>query len=307
MPIDLSVVIGSVASERSIQDCLASVIASCGGLGAEVIVVDASSDETASLVRRYFPAVKLIRLAPGTITPVLWSTGVACAEGKRIATTTGHFVVPDSWARDLSAALDRGATGAGGPVALRTGASLVDRAIYYLRYSAFLPTGADTVAEVSEIAGDNAMYERSVFEEHQSLLAGGFSEVAMHRAMRAKGQRLVMVQSATAEFGNSFPFPLISRHRFAHGRDFAAWRVRQTGISASRIVVTAPVVPFVLLVRCARRVVRSGRDLPGFLMATPVILWLAACWAAGEALGAMRSRAGKVPVPDLGEARAHRD
>jgi glycosyltransferase involved in cell wall biosynthesis len=307
MPIDLSVVIGSVASERSIRDCLTSVVASCASLGAEVIVVDASSPETASLVRRYFPAAKLICLPRGTLTPILWSAGIASAKGKRIATTTGHFVVPDSWARDLSAALDAGATGAGGPVALRSDASLVDRAIYYLRYSAFLPTEAHTVDEVSEIAGDNAMYERSVFEEHQSLLAGGFSEVALHRAMRVKGQRLVMVQSATAEFGKSFPLALISRHRFAHGRHFGAWRVRQTGISASRIVVTAPAVPFLLLVRSARRVLRRGRDMPGFLMAVPLILWLAACWAVGEALGAMQSRAGQTSVPDLEEARAHRD
>lgn len=307
MPIDLSVVVGSVASERSIRDCLASVVATCATLDAEVIVVDASSDETASLVRRYFPAVKLISLEPGTLTPVLWSTGIASATGKRIATTTGHFVVPDSWARGLSAALDAGATGAGGPVALRSAASLVDRATYYLRYSAFLPTEARTVAEVSEIPGDNAMYERSVFEEHQSLLAGGFSEVALHRGMRAKGQRLVMVQSAAAEFGKSFPLALISRHRFAHGRHFGAWRVSQTGISASRIVIAAPAVPFVLLVRCARRVLRSGRDLPGFLMAAPLILWLAVCWAGGEALGAMQSGAGEVPAPDLEDARAHRD
>ena len=181
MPIDLSIVIGSVASERSIRDCLASVVASCTGLRAEVIVVDASTDQTASLVRRYFPAVKLICVAPGTLTPVLWSTGIASARGKRVAITTGHFVVPESWARDLSAALDSGRGGAGGPVILRSGGSVLDRAIYYLRYSAFLPGDMIAVKEVVEIPGDNAMYERSVFEEHPSLLADGFWEVELHR------------------------------------------------------------------------------------------------------------------------------
>lgn len=307
MPIDLSVVIGSVASERSIRDCLASVIASCARLRAEVIVVDASSDETASLVRRYFPAVKLICLAPGALTPVLWSTGIASARGRRIATTTGHFVIPEWWARDLSAALDSGATGAGGPVVLRSGASLVDRAVCYLRYSAFLPTDGRTVTEVSEIAGDNAMYDRLALDEHRSALADGFWEVQLHRAMHAKGQRLFMVQSAAAEFGRSFPLRMISRHRFAHGRHFGAWRVRQKTTSASRIAFAAPAVPLVLLARSARRVLRSGGDLAGFLMAAPLILWLAACWALGEALGAWQSRAGATQVPDPEGARAHRD
>lgn len=291
MPIDLSVVIGSVASERSIRDCLASVVASCTDLRAEVIVVDASTDQTASLVRRYFPAVELICLAPGTLTPVLWATGIAAARGTRVATTTGHFVVPGSWARDLSAALDSGAAGAGGPVILRRSASVVDRAIYYLRYSAFLPTDALAVTEVSEIPGDNAMYDRSVFDEHCSLLADGFWEVELHRMMHAKGQTLVMVQSAAAQFGRSFPLALISRHRFAHGSHFGAWRVRENAESASRIAFTAPAVPLVLLVRSARRVLRSGGNLAGFLAAAPLILWLAACWALGEAVGALQSRA----------------
>ena len=307
MPVNLSVVIGSVASERSIRDCLASVTASCASVRAEVIVVDASSDETASLVRRYFPTVKLICLAPGTLTPVLWSTGIASARGKRIATTTGHFVVPASWAGDLSAALDSGAAGAGGPVALRCDASVADRAIYFLRYSAFLPSDSRTVAQVSEIAGDNAMYERSLFEENRSLLADGFWEVAIHRAMRTKGQRLVMVQSATAQFGKSFPVALISHHRFAHGRHFGAWRVRQAGTSWARIAAAAPFVPFVLLARSARRGLRSGGEFARFLTAAPLILWLAACWALGEAMGALQPRTAVTQVPELEGARAHRD
>ena len=249
----------------------------------------------------------MICLAPGTLTPVLWSTGIASARGKRIATTTGHFVVPASWAGDLSAALDSGAAGAGGPVALRRDASLVDRAIYFLRYSAFLPSDARAVTEVSEIAGDNAMYERSLFEEYRSVLADGFWEVAMHRAMRTKGQRLVMVQSAIAEFGKSFPLSLISRHRFAHGRHFGAWRVREAGTSATRIAVFAPLVAFVLLARSARRAMSSVGELAHFVMGAPLILWLAASWALGEAVGPLRPRTAATQVPDLEGARAHRD
>ena len=307
MPIDLSVVIGSVASERSIRECLASVIASCASLRAEIIVVDASSDETAALVRRYFPAVKLICMPPGTLTPILWSTGIASARGARVATTTGHVVVPESWASDLSAALDSGASGAGGPVVLRPDASVVDRAIYYLRYSAFVPSGTRAVTEVSEIPGDNAMYERSVFDEHRPLLAEGFWEVELHRELRAAGHRLLMVQSAAVEFGNSFPLAVMSHHRFAHGRHFGAWRVRQKTTSPFRIAFAAPVVPLVLLARSGRRLLRSRANFTGFLTASPLLLWLAGRWALGEASGAWRSRDVASHVPDLEGARAHRD
>ncbi|HYN80285.1 MAG TPA: glycosyltransferase family 2 protein [Gemmatimonadaceae bacterium] len=305
--IDLTVVVGSVASERSIRACLASVLTSCAGLRSEIIVVDASTDETASLVRRYFPEVQLTCLPPGTLIPVLWSTGLASARGSRVAFTTGHCVVPQVWAIDLNKALDTGAAGAGGPIALGPGASLVHRAIYFLRYSAFMPSDGRAVVDVSEIAGDNAMYERSVFDEHRSSLADGLWEVEIHHALRAQGRRLVMAQSAGADLAGTFPLALITRYRFAHGRHYGAWRVRQKLVSASRIVVAAPAVPVLLLARTARRVIRSGSKLIGFFSATPIMFWLASSWAFGEAVGALRPSAGARQAPDLEAARAHRN
>jgi glycosyltransferase involved in cell wall biosynthesis len=306
-PIDLSVVIGTISSERSIRACITSVIESCAALRAEIIVVDASADETASLVRRHFPEVQLISLPTNTLTPVLWSTGIAAARGSRVATTTGHCVVPTGWAQELIAALDSGAAGAGGPILIRERASLVDRAIYFLRYSAFMPRASDEVARVSEIAGDNAMYSRSALDEYPSAMSEGFWEVELHAALRAKGKYLVMVQRAAAEFGDSFTLGVISRHRFAHGRHYGEWRVRQQAESALRIALAAPLVPLVLLYRIAGRVMRSGSRRASFILASPVIFWLAACWAFGEAVGAIRSRRRARQTTTLEATSANRD
>jgi glycosyltransferase involved in cell wall biosynthesis len=306
-PIDLSVVIGSVASARSIRGCIASIIASCATVRSEIIVVDASTDETASLVRQYFPQIRLISLPPGTLTPILWSTGIAAARGSHIATTTGHCAVPPAWARELMAALDSAAAGAGGPIRLRSEASLVDQAVYFLRYSAFLPNAESAVAKVPEIAGDNAMYARSVFDENPSALTRGFWEVEIHSALRETGSFLLMVPRASIEFGDSFPLGLITRHRFLHGKHYGAWRVSRHLASVLRVVVAAPVVPLVLLFRIARRVLRNGSHRLGFALASPIILWLAAAWAAGEAVGALQSREAARERPKLEAARAHRD
>lgn len=306
-PIELSVVIGSVASERSIRACIASILASCASVRSEIIVVDASTDATASLVQRYFPQIQLISLAPGTLTPNLWSTGISCARGSRIATTTGHCVVPGVWARELMTAIDSGADGAGGPILLRSDASLVDQAVYFLRYSAFLPGTGRAVGKVLEIAGDNAMYRRSVFDDNRSKLTDGFWEVELHRALREKGRYLLMVQDSAVEFGASFPLALISRHRFEHGRRYGAWRVRQNLASPLRVAVAAPAVPLVLLLRIARRVLRGRLHRLRFALASPVIFWLAAAWAFGEALGAFQSRGTARQTPELEAARAHRD
>jgi len=305
--IDLSVVVGSIASERSIRACLTSVLASCARVSAEIIVVDASTDETASLVRRHFPEVLLVCPPAGTLMPVLWSTGIASARGSRIAFTTGHCVVSREWAEDLIKALDAGAAAAGGPITLARGASPVHRAIYLLRYSAFMPSQARGVADVSEIAGDNAVYERAVFDEQRSSLESGFWEVEINRELRARGRRVVMVPSARAELVAGFPLALMTRQRFAHGRHYGAWRVRQKLVSASRIVVAAPAVPIVLLARTALRVARSGSNLLGFMSAAPIIFWLATSWALGEAVGALRPSGGRLGAPGVEAARAHRN
>lgn len=292
-PTTLTVVIGSVESARSIRDCVSSVVESCSGLDAEIIVVDASRDPTAALVRMYFPHVQLIQFPPEALIPVLWSTGISRARGSRIALTTGHCVVKPEWARNLLDALDTGAAGAGGPIELREGSSIIDRAIYFLRYSAFLPGTVTGTSRVQEIAGDNAMYTRAALDGHRSSLADGFWEVELHELLREEGQKLLMVQQATVRFGASFPLAVISRHRFAHGRRFGAWRVREKAASPLRVVLAAPLVPFVLLARVGARVARYGHHRLDFLVSSVVVLWLAGCWAVGEAAGAMEAGASR--------------
>jgi hypothetical protein len=56
----------------------------------------------------------------------------------------------------------------------------------------------------------------------------------------------------------------------------------------SQIVLAAPLVPFVLAMRAARRVAASHRDTMRLITALPWFIVLAACWAAGEAWGALR-------------------
>lgn len=288
--------IGSVESARSIRDCVASVVESCSGLDTEIIVVDASRDPTATLVGMYFPQVQLIQLPPGTLTPVLWSTGILRARGSRIALTTGHCAVPPMWARDLLGALDTDVAGAGGPIELKQGASILDRAIYLLRYSAFLTSASGGASRVQEIAGDNAMYTRAALEANGSSVANGLWDVELNKRLRDEGQVLLMVPSAAVTFGASFPLAVISQHRFAHGRHFGAWRVRENAASPWRIVVAAPLVPFVFLARIAARVMRYRRHRLDFLVSSGLIVWLAACWATGEAAGAIQA----------GESRANR-
>ncbi len=285
-----SVVVGSVESARSISRCLASIFAGAPRESIEVILVDASADDTASIARREFPAARVIAMPVDTLTPVLWAAGISAARGQYVALTTGHCVVAPGWTRSLGNALDSGAAGAGGPIALADDASLLDAAIYFLRYSAFMPPRRPPAPPIRDIAGDNAMYRRDVLDRHAPSFAGGFWEKEFHEALFHDGEHLSFVTAAAARFGRSFPLRVISRHRFEHGRRFGAWRATKGGESVIRVCAAAPVVPIVMLARIANRVYRDGAPKARFVLSTPAILWLAACWATGEAAGAWRAR-----------------
>ena len=282
---DLTVVVACVEARRSVERCLASILAACAGLRAEIRVLDASTDGTADVVRARVPGVDLRCSRPGTLVPELWSQGCRDARGRLVAFTIGHVEVSPGWARALIAAA-ADAPAVGGPLRLGADAGMVARAVYFLRYSAFMPSqlGEGTVA--GEIAGDNAAYWRRALERHASSIDGGFWEVDFHRRIRADGDRLVATSGASVFFIDSAPLGSMLRHRFAHGRHFAAERVAQ-GVSRLRIVAAAPLVPLLLAFRAARRVAGVPGYRRRFVSALPAFLALASAWAAGEAFGAL--------------------
>lgn len=283
----LSVVVGSVESSRSIASCIEAISESCRQLDAELIVVAAGVEAGVIAAARANPAVRLIEMPADTLTPRLWSEGLANASGTIVAFTTGHCIVERSWAPALVSAIANGAAAAGGPLRLEDNASALDAAIFFLRYSSFIegkPGGP-----VDDIAGDNAAYSRSGIPDASWSREGGFWERDVNRRIREECKSLVWVADAVSEFGHSFSFSSICHHRFSHGRLFGRSRVANEGESRLKIVVGSVAVPFLLALRAGRRVMGIAAYRTKYLVALPLTLVIAACWAAGEAVGAMEA------------------
>lgn len=281
---DLSVVIASIDARRSLDECLRRLRASCAGLRAELIVVDASGDETVARAA-VGDDVTLIARDRGTLAPELWAAGLRHASGRVVAFTTAHCLAAPEWARALLAALENGATGAGGPLLPAPRTRPLDWAVFYLRYSAFMPSTLGSGRIAGEIAGDNAAYWRDALERYRDRLEHGFWEVDVHAWIHADGGWLAAVPAALMEFGPSFSFATIARHRFAHGRHFGAGRTAG-GRSVWGQVLAAPLVPLVLASRALSRL-HGMADGARFAAALPWWLALASCWAVGEAWGAL--------------------
>jgi hypothetical protein len=279
-----------VNSERSIARVVAALERACRDVDAEIIIVDASSDGTIARIPPEFASSErrqLRGLPVGTLTPVLWSTGLAMSRGRVVAFTTGHCEVGEGWARALLAGIDTGAAGVAGALSLHPDASATDEAVFYLRYSAFLTAANGEARKAEEIPGDNAAYRRDSLDRHSASFADGFWEVDFHRRIRAEGAYLAFVPNADVRFGPSAPLASYVRQRFAHGCFTGSWRV-QTGVRSTwQVVGAAPLVPFVLMARIARRVLPRRTDRGRFLHAVPPLLALATAWAIGEAYGAV--------------------
>jgi glycosyltransferase involved in cell wall biosynthesis len=302
---DVSVVIASVESVHTIGRCIDSIRRALSGVNAEVIVVDASHDGTAKVASESLGRGRVVQCAPGTLTPELWATGIAQTTGRIVALTTGHFVVEPTWISSLSSALTGRTVGAAGHVDLADDATVTDWAVFYLRYSEFLNEPGQTLGEASGravrgIPADNAAYDGDAVRRFVRTSGEGFWEVEFHRQAHAEGRALALVRGATAWFGRSFPFSTILAHRFHHGRHAGAWRAQHGERSALVILLAAPVVPLLLALRVWQRLRLSAPHRRRFLRSLPQFMTLAASWAAGEALGALRGGpAARRPTPVL--------
>jgi len=292
--IDLTVVVSVVGAERTLEASLGALAASCAGLGAEILMVgerppDGSSGRCANV--RWLPG------APGALVPELWAMGIRQAQGRIVALTTGHMIVVPGWARALMAPLTRSVAGVGGPLDLMPGTAVVDWAVFYLRYSAFLPSRWADGPVAGDIAGDNAAYLLEDLRRHAATMKEGFWEVDFHRQLKGEGKTLHAASAARAQFGPSFRLGTFIRQRFEHGRQFGYTRVRQGGRGRVATLVGAPIVPLVLAWRAARRIGADAAHASRFAASLPVFLLFAAAWAAGEATGSLSGHSRPISAP----------
>ena len=270
---------------------LAALIREARSVGAEILLagaLQAREQAWVALARRADVSLRVLPTPDEALAPVLWGLGLMASDRDVVAFTINQCVVQQGWALALLDGLTGGDVGVGGRMELATNASRTARAIYFLRYSAFL--GADDGArrQVKDIAGDNAAYRRDALMQYGTY-AHGFWEIEPHHNMRAGGATLAMMPGMTATFGGSPSLSSFMRQRFAHGQHFGEWRVRLGGRRPWQMAVASPLVPLVFFGRTLGRVRGIRGRTSALLGAIVPFLALAGAWAAGEVSGALSS------------------
>ena len=159
----LSVVIASYNAEKTIATCLESLRNQKTDKKFEIIIVDSSTDDTAILVEKRFPAVRLHRFSERKFCGDARNWGVSVATGKLIAFIDADCVASSDWVDKILTAHQSSHLVIGGAIANGNPDSIVGWAAYFCEFSRWMPNTPS--AWMADVAGANMSYKRKAFSD----------------------------------------------------------------------------------------------------------------------------------------------
>lgn len=281
----LSVIIASISGAGHLELCLDALRSQRGDIRAEVIVADRVGRPVVELVERKYPEVRLIRFDDPQSVPALRGAGILASHGDIVAITEDHCIPDTEWYQSLVAA-HRNHQGPAIGGAVDNGATdrVIDWAVYFCEYSNFMspvPAGV-----VHDLPGPNVSYKRSELMKMEEMLRDGYWETFLHWRLESEGHELWSDPTINVIHQKSFEFPSFFAERFHYGRAFAGTR-NETVSPGRRLfyLIFSPLLPPILMLRIARRVLGRGRRRREFVMSLPYIAAFMLAWAAGEWVG----------------------
>jgi glycosyltransferase involved in cell wall biosynthesis len=280
---ELSIVVASKNAQRTIQQCLEAFVQQSQSNDLEILVIDGSTDSSAEIARD-FKKITLIQADSICLVPELWKRGIELSSGRWVAFTTANFVPAKNWVAELSALLQSDHAAVGGVFEKGTPDKISQWAIYFLRYAAYLPSRFPGL--VSQLAADNAVYQRWVFEKYAELIEYGFWEHPLNRRLSIDGYSLFLTPALKVSMGYFSPSGDFFQQRFLHGRMFGAERaVQASTLGRLLYILTSPLIPLVLIARVTRNVLKNKVYMIKFFLSLPWILYYLLGWSLGELSG----------------------
>jgi GT2 family glycosyltransferase len=248
-------------------------------LSYEIIVVDSSPDETADIVRRDFPQVKLIHLPQKTGPELARNTGALHARGKIFAFIDSDCIAEPDWLCRLVARLEAECDAVGGAISNGNGGTLVSWAGYFCEFREFLPGGPPR--EVPYLSLGTVAYRRETFLE-----AGGFppsyypmEDQVFHWSLRKRGMRIVLdPQIVVAHMHRSERSQFLEHQRRIGRANAQVMHVlKLRGNMLARYPLLALVaMPLLILYRFTRTLIICLKVEDALVLRNPSLTWL--CW-----------------------------
>jgi glycosyltransferase involved in cell wall biosynthesis len=291
---ELSVIIASYNSTRTIGDCLQSLRSQTTTATFEVIVADSSTDGTADFVAQRFPEVELMRLAGRKFPGTARNAAIAVAKADVLAFTDADCVTRSDYVDEVLRAHSDPSLAIGGTIANLEPANLVAWAAYLCEFSEWMPGSSRQT--VGNIATANASYKKRAFDDYGRFIEGTYgSDTEFNWRLGRDGHRPAGVRSIVVFHRSVDALGKFLRHEFAHGQDCARMRIRSQGFSALRRWLYAAsfwLIPVKLGLVIAIRNLRNRIYLWHFVKAFPLVAVGLICWCLGELVAYLQPRYG---------------
>jgi glycosyltransferase involved in cell wall biosynthesis len=291
----ISVIVPSYNARATVDACLRSIVAQDLRDPWELIVADSSDDGTDAVIRRDFPAVRVLRLERRTPAGAARQHALAVARAPLIAFTDADCVVAPDWLRRILARHAAGEHPAvGGTVANGTPESLLGSAEHLFAFNEFLPGMPARL--LAGMPTCNLSYRREVLQA-VAFESGPDGEYLQPEDLllnwRATGGARVLFfdpDIRVTHLNRTHLGPCL-RHQHLIGRS-ACWARKRADLPGRVFAERpwlSPAVPVLRVGRIAVRLWRTNRrELGRFVVLLPWILLVALAWGAGFTREAFR-------------------
>lgn len=288
----LSVIIASYNSSKTVEKCLESLKNQKTDKIFEIIVIDSSTDDTATLVEKRYPSVRLHRFLERKFCGNARNWGVSVATGKIIAFIDADCVASSDWVSKILTAHQSSHLVIGGAIANGNPDSIVGWAAYFCEFSRWMPNTPS--AWMADVAGANMSYKRKVFRDVGKFIERTYcSDTDFHWRLEKIGHHPQFVTSILVFHHNIDTFLKFILHEFDHGKSFAQVRVSGKKFSKLRRLIYATfffLIPLKLLLEIGFRNFKNRIYGIHFLKSLPLLIPGLISWSFGECVGYIGGR-----------------
>jgi glycosyltransferase involved in cell wall biosynthesis len=288
----LSVIIASFNSARTIEACLKSLESQVTNERFEVILVDSSTDGTSALVEKKFTQVKLHRFNQRKFPGDARNWGISVARGKILAFLDADCTVERNWVNEVLKAHLSPHLVIGGVVENGSPKSLVGWGYYFCEFSLWMPKSSKR--EIREVAACCLSLKRFAFDRYGPFIEGTYcSDTAFQWNLQRDGQKVLFVPTIKVSHITTYNLVGFLKHIIHHRMNFVEVMIREQKMTQgyqTAFFAALPLFPFLLFGCIANRLLKAKTYLPQFILASPIVFLGLVARSWGEFLGFLQKR-----------------
>jgi glycosyltransferase involved in cell wall biosynthesis len=285
----VTIIVPCYNSERTIRQCLKSIVNQQTSVTFDVIVVDSSSDQTAQIVEHEFPSIRLVHLKQRTLAGAARNIGIKATRANYCLMIDSDCVAePDLLEKAIARHREDEYAAVGGSLANGTTRSLSGWIGYLIEFREFMP-GTPRRLE-KNVPTANLTYRRDILERY-----GFFDEdlwpaedLLFNWKLHCAGERLLFDPAIKVTHLNRTGWHTVLSYQTRLGKTSAIARKRGQGLGSFggdilfRYPILIALMPFARLKNAVIWLAAHDKKaLLVMLLVWPMYLIAAAFWSFG--------------------------